>query len=120
MPCSSAGFCLSRHSGCPFRLRFAPSFCHQSPLSALFEIRPELRIAALWGRLEKGAENMLKRVDQFSCFLIGQPTRGSFSEILTIGHLERSSANPLRDWSFRGIHRFTAIITTTSLIRFQV
>jgi hypothetical protein len=74
----------------------------------------------LWRRLEKGAENMLIGVDQILELTSDLPLGATFSAILTKRHLRRGSLKQSSHRSFRGFHRFTALITTTSFMPFQV
>jgi len=71
---------------------------------------------SLWKRFEKGAGNVLKEVDEIPNFMTNQPAKGLFSAILTKSRLQRDSINQMLHSSFGGFHKFTALITTTSLI----
>src|SRR5260370_20798315 len=101
----------------PFTLRSVLSFLQLlcAVLSNPLKIRMRRGRCALWRRFEKGADNLLKGVDQIRNSWACRWADDSFSEILTNRHLGSNSVNQVRDWSFRGIHRFTALITTTSL-----
>jgi hypothetical protein len=57
-------------------------------------------------------------VDDFSKFGGALATGEAISEILTIRHLKDSLTNSAFVWTSRRIHRFTAVITTTSLTSF--
>jgi hypothetical protein len=59
-------------------------------------------------------------VDEIQEFTASQLARLPFSEILTKRHLLTDTVNQLYDWSSCGFHRFTALITTTSFISFQM
>ena len=65
-------------------------------------------------------ENLLIAVDQIIEFMAGCSARALISAILTKSHLQLGSVNQVCDWSFIAFHRFTALITTTSLISLKI
>ena len=58
---------------------------------------------------------MLIVVDQVLEVISGARLATTFSAILTKRHLQCDSLKQVHDGGFRGFHRFTALITTTSL-----
>src|SRR5260370_5022761 len=101
----------------PFALRSMLSFLQLlcAILSNALKICLRRGSRTLWRRLEKSADNLLKGVDQICNSWTRQRLGDLFSEILTNRHLGSSSVNQMRDWSSRGIHRFTTPITTPRL-----
>jgi hypothetical protein len=90
-------------------------FCASSPvLSTTGSAVPASEAQQiLWRRIEKGAENLLRRVDgTVECFV--KQHRGSqFSTVVTQSHSGMNAISDGQEEVCRGFHRFTAVITTT-------
>jgi hypothetical protein len=118
-PCRQQSFSFFRSNfSHPHSVIGTKSFGRTAALA--FKMRRSQLHHTLWRYLEKGAENLWKAVDEIQGFNTSGSVGATFSAILTNNYLESIALCRGLNGSCSGFHRFTAIITTTSLIVFGI